>query len=193
MSARPASLLLDAAVEIQEFCAKRRWPFCFIGGLAVQHWGEQRFIRDADPSLYTGIGDEASFVDLLLAAFAPRRVDAREFALKSRVLLLYARNGMPIDISFGALPFEHKAAVEAKVVELAPGFRLRLCSPGVLVVFKVFAGRPLDWVDVEGVIAKSGQRIDWSEVRSEIKDLLWLKGDSAALAQLEKLLSGYGF
>ena len=34
--------LLDAAGEIQTFCEQNRWPFCFIGGIAVLHWGEAR-------------------------------------------------------------------------------------------------------------------------------------------------------
>jgi hypothetical protein len=39
--------LLEAAQEIQEFCRRRRWRFCFIGGIAVRHWGEARLTRDA--------------------------------------------------------------------------------------------------------------------------------------------------
>ena len=52
--------LLAAALELQEFCIGRAWRFCFIGGLAVQHWGEARVTRDADLELFTGIGDESS-------------------------------------------------------------------------------------------------------------------------------------
>jgi len=54
--------LLDEALEIQEFCEARDWRFCFIGGIAVQHWGEARLTRDADLTVFTGIGDEASYV-----------------------------------------------------------------------------------------------------------------------------------
>ena len=34
--------LLEAAQEIQQFCQSRNWRFCFIGGIAVQRWGEAR-------------------------------------------------------------------------------------------------------------------------------------------------------
>jgi hypothetical protein len=34
--------LLEAAQEIQQFCVSRDWRFCFIGGIAVQHWGQAR-------------------------------------------------------------------------------------------------------------------------------------------------------
>lgn len=161
--------------------------------MAVQHWGEPRLTRDADLTLYTGVGDEHAFIDAVLAAFGPRREDARDFALRNRVLLIQASNGVPIDISLGAVPFEQKAVTDARMQELAPGFKLRLCSPAALIVFKVFAGRPLDWNDVEGIVAKSGKRINWSDVRGDLHELLALKQDDQSLPRLEKLLAGYGY
>ena len=68
----PPNRLLEAAQEIQLFCRSHRWRFCFIGGLAVQHWGEARLTRDADLTLFTGIGDEPRYVDELLGHFASR-------------------------------------------------------------------------------------------------------------------------
>ena len=59
--------LIEAAREIQEFCQNRRWRFCFIGGIAVQRWCEARLTRDADPTVFTGIGDELRYVEELLA------------------------------------------------------------------------------------------------------------------------------
>ena len=44
-------------------------------------------------------------------------------------------------------------------------------------MFKVFADRPQDWLDVEGIVVKSGRLIDWDEVRRDLTDLLELKGD----------------
>lgn len=90
--------LFTAAVELQQFCDERQWRFCFIGGVAVQRWGEPRFTADADMTLLTGFGDELPFVSDLLAHFTPRRTDAREFALKNRVLLLRATNQIPLDV-----------------------------------------------------------------------------------------------
>ncbi len=42
----------------------------------------------------------------LLARFRPRRGDARELALQTRVLLLEAHNDTPLDVALGAVPFE---------------------------------------------------------------------------------------
>jgi hypothetical protein len=48
-------------------------------------------------------------VDALLARFGGRRPDARDFALRYRVVLSRAANGTPLDISLGAMPYEERA------------------------------------------------------------------------------------
>ena len=47
--------------------------------------------------------------------------------------------------------------------------------------------RPQDWLDVEGIIVKSGRMINWEEVRADLASLLELKGDTAALGRLDEL------
>ena len=126
--------LLEAAQEIETFCQSRNWRFCFIGGIAVQHWGEARLTRDADLTVYTGIGDEVRYIEELLGAFESRIERAREFALDHRVLLLRASNGIPLDLTLAALPFEDKAIASASAEEIVAGVRLRLVAPGELVV-----------------------------------------------------------
>lgn len=181
--------LLEAAEEIQQFCRSRSWRFCFIGGIAVQHWGEARLTRDADLTVFTGFGDESRYVDELLGGFASRVEDSREFALRHRVLLLRASNGIPLDVTLGALPFEDKAVTSASAQEIVTGVRLQLVAPAALVVFKVFADRPQDWLDIEGIVVKSGHLIDWNDVRADLEALLALKGDAAPLGHLDELLS----
>ncbi|MGH3544555.1 MAG: hypothetical protein ACRDPW_01265, partial [Mycobacteriales bacterium] len=98
--------IFGAAEELQEICIVEGWQFCFIGGLAVLRWGEPRLTRDVDVTILTGYGTEEPVVDTLLSRFSSRTEDAREFALRHRVLLLQASNQIPIDIALGALPFE---------------------------------------------------------------------------------------
>jgi hypothetical protein len=189
MIAATPNRLVEAAEEIQQFCRSRQWRFCFIGGIAVQHWGEARLTRDADITIFTGFGGQARFVDELLAHFDARTENARDFALAHRVLLLRAHNGIPLDVMFGALPFEEKAAGTAQEVEIVDGVHLTLVAPGALVVFKVFADRPQDWLDIEGIIVKSGGQVKWDTVRADLAELLELKDDRAALARLDALLA----
>jgi hypothetical protein len=96
------------AVGLQAFCDRRGWRNCFIGGVAVQRWGEPRVTRYVDLTLLTGFGDEANFIDGLLAEYSGRIPDAREFAIRNRVLLLQSVDGVGIDVSLAALPFEER-------------------------------------------------------------------------------------
>jgi hypothetical protein len=139
--------------------------------------------------MFTGIGREQYFIDEILANFKSRIEDSLSFALEHRVLLLYATNRIPVDLSLGALPFEETAVRNATMQELTPGATLRLCSPAALVVYKVFAARPQDWLDVEGIVVRRGREIDWAYVRQELGQLLQLKEDSESLPRLESLLT----
>ena len=98
--------LVAEAARLDQFLQSLGWRFCFIGGLAVQHWGEPRLTRDLDVSLLTGFGEEASYVDALLGVYSPRIAGARDFALARRVLLLRSDGGVGIDVSLAALPYE---------------------------------------------------------------------------------------
>jgi hypothetical protein len=177
-----------AAVEIQDFARARAWRFCIIGALAVERWGEPRLTHDVDLTILTGFGGEEKYVDALLAAFEARRPDAREFALRHRVLLLVGGSGAPIDVSLGAMPFEERAVSRASPFHVAPDVELWTCSAEDLVVFKAFAGRAKDWLDVEGVVVRQGARLDQALVWRELTPLLELKGTPEAAERLRRIL-----
>ena len=91
--------LFRAARQLQEFCDAQGWRSCFIGGLAVQRWGQPRLTVDVDLTLPAGFGNEAAFIDPLLDTYEGRIADARDFALRHRVLLLRAAGGAGIGSS----------------------------------------------------------------------------------------------
>jgi hypothetical protein len=142
-----------------------------------------------DLTLLTGFGDEEEFVDTLLQELKPRRPDAREFALNRRVLLAQTRAGVDVDIAFGALPFEERGVARASPWEVRGGVMLTTCSAEDLVTHKAFAGRGLDWSDVEGVLIRQHGKLNLAQIRAELKPLLELKGDAEALDTLERLVS----
>jgi len=49
-----------AALEIQEFLRRAGAKFCFIGGVALQRWGQPRLTQDVDLTLLCGLGDEST-------------------------------------------------------------------------------------------------------------------------------------
>jgi hypothetical protein len=184
--------LLAAALEVQTFCRAQGWRFCFIGGLAVQRWGEPRLTQDADLTIITGFGNEEPFVDTLLGQFRGRRADARDFALRYRVVLVRASTGAPVDISLGAMPFEERAVDRASEFEIGPGVVISTCSAEDLVVFKAFAGRVQDWLDIEGIVARQDCRLDERLIWRELLPLLDLKQVPEDAERLRSILGGKG-
>jgi hypothetical protein len=181
--------LLRAASKVEVLLSSRGWRFCFIGGVSVQRWGNPRFTQDIDLTLLTGFGDEESYVDSLLTELVPRRQDAREFALKRRVLLSRTREGVDVDIALGALPFEERSVTRASRWQVRQDVALTTCSAEDLLVHKVFAGRDQDWGDVEQVLIRQHGKLDLQLVRSELEPLLELKGETGAMDKLERVMS----
>lgn len=180
--------LTKLALELQEFCEKRDWRFCIIGGIAVLHWGEPRFTMDLDLTLLTGFGAEESFVDEWLSHYEPRLKDARDFAIKNRVLLLRSKSGIGIDIALGALPFEETAVHRARKIEMEPGASVTLCTPEDLIVMKAFADRDLDWNDIRGIIVRQGKdSLGWNYIYEQLTPLCEAKEAPEILTRLRKL------
>ncbi len=181
-------LVIDAAFELSERLEEVGLPYCFIGGVAVQRWGEPRLTVDADVTVITDWEHDERLADALLAEFAPRRPDAREFALQHRILLLRTEGGIALDVALGAVPFEQHSVERASFWPLPDGRRLRTCSAEDLIVHKAFASRERDWVDIEGVLLRQGTALDTALIREEVSPLVVLKEEPAILTRLEAML-----
>ena len=178
--------IIRAAAELQSVCDDHGWRYCFIGGLAVQRWGEPRETVDVDLTLLTGFSDEGRYIGPLIDRFAPRLENAADFARANRVLLLRAASGVGLDIALGGLPFEERVVARSSLFVFPPDVPLRTCSAEDLLVLKAFADRPKDWVDVDGVIIRQAGQIDWSYVRANLAPLAELKENPGLLEQLER-------
>lgn len=162
--------------------------FCFIGGLAVQRWGEPRLTIDADVTLITRFENESAIVSSLTEKFRPRRPDAGEFALKVRVALLFASNDVPIDIALGGLPFEERTITRASPWEISKKDSLITCCAEDLIVHKAFANRELDWLDLRGVLRRQGQKLNVGLIFEELRPLLQLKEAPEIEDRLRKMM-----
>jgi hypothetical protein len=184
--------LVHAAQQVQALLDAHGIRFCFIGGFAAQRHAEPRVTRDVDVSVLTGLGNEARVIDVLLSGFAARRPDAREFALRARVLLLRNDDDIGIDATLTALPYEADVIERSSLFEFAPGVRLRTCSAEDLLVLKVFAGRPIDWRDVEMILRRHGAAgLDLGYVDARLEPLVAAKGEPELLEEFARLRRRY--
>jgi hypothetical protein len=178
--------LFVAAKEVCGFMRARRWKFCVIGGLAVQRWGELRTTLDADLTLFTGFGDEETYVDKLLEQFPARTPDARDIALMHRVLLIRASNGKDVDIALAGFPFEKEMIRRATPFNFSAGVTLPTCSAEDLFVMKVFAARGKDLHDAETIAIR--QKLDRRYILRQLEPLRQLKETPELLEQARRIL-----
>jgi hypothetical protein len=93
-----------------------------------------------------------------------------------------------VDISLGAMPFEEHAVSRASDFEIGPGVVISTCSAEDLIVFKAFAGRVQDWLDIEGIVARRGRRLDERLIWCELVPLLALKEVPEDAGRLRSIL-----
>lgn len=185
--------LIDVAMDVQRVIQERNWQFCFIGGLAVQQWGEPRLTRDVDLSLLVEFGQEETIVQELLRHFQPRIPDCVAFALRNRVVLLQVSKGIGIDIALAGLPFEAEMIRRSIECEILPGQRLVLCTAEDLIVLKAFAARPVDWHDVQSIVDRQGREaLDWSYIRRQLEPLVEAKESPEILYLLDQIIEARG-
>ncbi len=181
--------LFLAAAELEALLVQQGWRYCFIGGIALQRWGQPRLTNDVDLTLLTGFGNEAAYVDVLLQHYRVRIPGGRAFALEHRVLLLQSQEGIPIDVALGGIDFEEQVVSRATRYEFLPGVSLLTCSAEDLVILKAFADRPRDWADIETIIARQQAQLDWPYIFGQLEPLCQLKGNSEIVDRLHRLSS----
>jgi hypothetical protein len=180
--------ILTAASELGSFCTTHGWKHCFIGGLAIQRWGEPRLTMDADLTLLTGFGNEESFVDKLLASFAESRSGARAIALHQRVLFIRASNGIRLDVALAAIDFEQRSISRATLWQPVDGVSLMTCSAEDLIVHKAYANRDKDWGDIGGILLRQGAKLDIALVFQELRPFVETIEEPEILSRLERML-----
>jgi len=69
----------------------------------------------------------------------------------------------------------------------ADGIKLRTASAEDLIVMKAFAAHPKDWIEVEAIVIRQGNRLDWRYIQQQLRPLVELKEDPEILERLERI------
>ncbi len=159
--------LVNEAAKLQAFLEEEGFEFFFMGGLVVQVWGRNRLTDDIDLTVFTNLKNEPEFISTLLSRFDPKFSDADQFALTNRVLPMYTKSGIGIDLTLGGLSDVSDALRRSSYQQFTKDVRLKVCSAEDLIIFKTFAGRAQDWIDIETVIIRQND-LDWDYIDSAI-------------------------
>ncbi len=179
----------QSAVELQRCLDSFEYRFCFIGGIALQRWGEPRLTEDLDLTVVVPFGAERPIVEKILSRFQSRHPDPYAFATQARILLLKDAAGVEIDLSIGGLPFEVRMIERASLWGVPGSGTIRTCSAEDLVTLKSFAARPQDWLDVAKILVRQGSKLDRKLVLTELSPLAELKEEPEIVVQLERLFT----
>jgi hypothetical protein len=166
---------------------RTRLAISFHRGDSTTALGQPRLTNDIDLTILMGFGQEARYVDELLGLYNGRIPDAREFALKHRVLLLVSGEQIPIDVALGGIAFEEQVISRASRYEFLPGLLLPTCSVEDLIILKSFADRPRHWADVETIVVRQQEHLDWTYILEQLRPLCHLKEAPEIIEHLELL------
>jgi len=185
----PTGYLFQEAAELQKVLQKAGITFCFIGGVALQRWGEVRHTNDVDLTIFCELGDEGHVFEVLDSYLKSRVEDPNEVFRLGRMYLGQSPNGKQVDISIGFTPYERRIMDRSAEMDYGLDVPLRICSALDLTVMKTVAGRLRDWADIERIIQRSGDAMDWDLVFTELLPLLSMAHREENLARLKKMVA----
>jgi len=141
-------------------------PFMVIGGQAVLVHGEPRLTADIDLT----VGVSVDRLPAVLAAgeqagLSPLPDDVEAFVRETFVLpLADPPTGVRVDVVFSHTPYETGAIARAVSIAIG-GVAVPFASAEDLLLHKLFAGRPRDIEDAEGIVRRKGRELDWRYIR----------------------------
>jgi hypothetical protein len=118
-----------------------------------------------DATVLVDFREEGTMLRALLSAFRSRDPHSGPRAELGRLVLLTATNGVELDVSFAAFPFEIEALQRASDWQVTPEVALRTCSAEDLIVYKLVAARQIDLHDVQSIVTRQHAALDVDRVR----------------------------
>jgi predicted nucleotidyltransferase len=165
-------------------------PYVVIGGQAVLQHGVPRFTRDIDISL--GVDTASTEVVLQLAdrcGLKPLPPAPRQFVERTFILpVVDPETEIRVDFAFTFTSFEQQAIARAVRITVG-GYAVCFASVEDLIIHKLFAGRPRDIEDIQGVLARKAGKVDREYLRRWVREFSKVEGKGHLLRQLDDLLA----
>lgn len=145
--------------------------------------------NDVDLTIFCELGDEPDLYTELTSFLVPRVEKPAEVFRMGRMYPAISDSGKQIDISIGFTPYERRMMERAMDVDFGVDVPLSCCCAEDLVITKTNAGRGQDWVDLGRIIQRSGMKMDWDLVWTELAPLLKMTHEEDRLPRLKKMVA----
>lgn len=174
-------------LEVDRICRESQTPYAVMGGIAALVHGGMRTTQDVDITIYTEIGQLARIYKLFEKDFAAIRQDAMAFFERFFVLSLrHGQSQIRVDIA-AALSGLERDAIKRSERRLFGAVEINVCTIEDLLIFKLFAAREKDLLDVKSLVAHNREKLDLAYLRARAKDFVLLERNDV-LERLEALL-----
>jgi len=163
-------------------------PYAVIGGVAVSIRSVPRFTKDVDAVIWVGeSGWDTLLEKLNKQGLKARATDPIGFARHNRLLLLVDEDGVEVDLSFGALPFEEEMIRNAEPIEISPGCTASIATAEALVIMKAIAWRNKDKLDIQEIVSIN-HNLDWNPVVGRFAEYAELLEVPERVTELQDLI-----
>ncbi len=148
--------LENAVKNVATFLETSGYRYAIIGGIALTQWGIVRATYDVDIKLLVPDNDYSGIANVLRSAFSENVESPRP---PNPLIVSVSMNGIIIDFLL-ALPGYEELIIERAIRRELGGWSLWIASAEDLIIQKVVAGRPKDWMDVETLLFVQWGRLD---------------------------------
>lgn len=166
-------------------------PYALVGGLAVQAHARPRWSQDVDLVIST---HETSLPVVGSRMFAKGFKPIRQAPVRLPGLVVvqfhWPAESLPVDIRVDLMLGEaefHKYVVERAQLMPLGDRQIRVVSPEDLLLLKLAAARPIDFVDAVDVIRENKSQLDGEYVARWAKDLRLTRELKKAMSEAERV------
>ena len=180
--------LLGSIPEIQRRLLDAGVPSIVIGGVAVATWGEPRVTRDVDLKIRLSRQDADRLLRLLSTHYRTLHSNPLEIIRKQALIFIEDEHGARLDLLLADTPYDIVAIERGRDVEAFPGIHIRICSPEVLIIYKLISTRVRDHEDARGVIRRQGDALDDLYILDWLRQFELALDDSPLVSEYKNLL-----
>ncbi len=181
--------ITSAIKDITEFLDNLKMPYMLIGGIANSIHGEPRYTYDIDIKIkFISEKNVSDLIENLRNSFIIKIENPIDF-INTTMVLPIESNNIKIDLIFASLPYEIEAIDNAGVCEF-DGTKIKICSAEDLIIQKCISIRQKDWMDIEGIINKNRETLNWEYVLKTTKELSDWISDNTIFERIMTLKNG---
>lgn len=178
--------LLDSVAALQKLLEEASLPSMVVGGMAVGVWGEPRLTRDVDIKVLVP-REERTRLLTLLSGYHPLHENPDEAFRRHGIAFFLDEQGVRVDVMLAETSFDEIAISRARIVEVQPQRRARVCSAEDLIIYKMVSLRTKDRLDVESIVRRQGDRLDDAYILRWLRQFEQALDDSTLASEYRRL------